>query len=198
MLLAPDDGIGVIVLANTGGLDGRGAPDPLSVALLDDSSTLQIARSIATRSTPATCCSTHSTRSRRRDAACARTPTTPTTRTCPGRLRARHGWQVPDGVQPWTRSGVTRHATPARRALVPETARCSQTGNAVRTRCWLSALQRHPCATPGGADRVPRERRERRQRDLRHQCARQQGWPERLGQRPRHLRCHRRPPVRQA
>ena len=34
MALAPDDGIGVIVLSNTGGLDGRGAPALLQVALL--------------------------------------------------------------------------------------------------------------------------------------------------------------------
>ncbi len=34
MTIAPDDGIGVIVLANTGGLDGRGAPEPLGTALL--------------------------------------------------------------------------------------------------------------------------------------------------------------------
>ncbi len=34
MLLAPDDDIGVVVLANTGGLDGRGAAEPLGVALL--------------------------------------------------------------------------------------------------------------------------------------------------------------------
>jgi CubicO group peptidase (beta-lactamase class C family) len=32
--LAPDDGVGVVVLANTGRLDARGAPDPLAVALL--------------------------------------------------------------------------------------------------------------------------------------------------------------------
>jgi CubicO group peptidase (beta-lactamase class C family) len=34
MTIAPDDGIGVVVLGNTGGLDGRGAPDPLGAALL--------------------------------------------------------------------------------------------------------------------------------------------------------------------
>ena len=34
MLLAPDDETGVVVLANTGGLDGRGAAEPLGVALL--------------------------------------------------------------------------------------------------------------------------------------------------------------------
>ena len=34
LLLAPDDGVGVVVLANTGGLDGRGAPEPLGVALV--------------------------------------------------------------------------------------------------------------------------------------------------------------------
>lgn len=34
MVLAPDDGIGVIVLSNTGGLDARGAPTPLGLALL--------------------------------------------------------------------------------------------------------------------------------------------------------------------
>ena len=34
MLLAPDDGVGVVVLGNTGGLDGRGAPEPLGVALV--------------------------------------------------------------------------------------------------------------------------------------------------------------------
>lgn len=34
VLLAPDDGTGVVVLANTGGLDGRGAPEPLGLALL--------------------------------------------------------------------------------------------------------------------------------------------------------------------
>jgi hypothetical protein len=32
--LAPDDGVGVVVLGNTGGLDGRGAPVPLGEALL--------------------------------------------------------------------------------------------------------------------------------------------------------------------
>jgi len=32
--LAPDDNVGVVVLANTGGLDGRGAPLPLADALL--------------------------------------------------------------------------------------------------------------------------------------------------------------------
>jgi CubicO group peptidase (beta-lactamase class C family) len=34
MVLAPDDGIGVFVLSNTGGLSGRGAPTPLATALL--------------------------------------------------------------------------------------------------------------------------------------------------------------------
>lgn len=34
MLLAPDDGIGVFVLSNTGGLSGRGAPAPPATALL--------------------------------------------------------------------------------------------------------------------------------------------------------------------
>ena len=34
MTIAPDDGIGIVVLGNTGGLDGRGAPDPLGAALL--------------------------------------------------------------------------------------------------------------------------------------------------------------------
>lgn len=34
MLLAPDDGMGVVVLTNSGDLTGRGAPDPLSVTLL--------------------------------------------------------------------------------------------------------------------------------------------------------------------
>jgi CubicO group peptidase (beta-lactamase class C family) len=34
LVLAPDDGIGVVVLGNTGGLDGRGAPEPLAAALL--------------------------------------------------------------------------------------------------------------------------------------------------------------------
>jgi Beta-lactamase len=34
MLIAPDDGVGVVVLGNTGGLDGRGAPEPLGVALV--------------------------------------------------------------------------------------------------------------------------------------------------------------------
>ena len=34
MTIAPDDGIGVVVLGNTGGLDGRGTPDPLGAALL--------------------------------------------------------------------------------------------------------------------------------------------------------------------
>ena len=34
MTLAPDDGIGVVVFANTGGLDGRGAPDALGTSLL--------------------------------------------------------------------------------------------------------------------------------------------------------------------
>jgi CubicO group peptidase (beta-lactamase class C family) len=32
--LAPEEGIGVIVFSNTGGLDGRGAPEPLAPALL--------------------------------------------------------------------------------------------------------------------------------------------------------------------
>jgi CubicO group peptidase (beta-lactamase class C family) len=32
--LAPDDGVGVVVLANTGRLDARGAPEPLAAALL--------------------------------------------------------------------------------------------------------------------------------------------------------------------
>jgi CubicO group peptidase (beta-lactamase class C family) len=32
--MAPDEGIGVIVLSNTGGLDGRGAAEPLAAALL--------------------------------------------------------------------------------------------------------------------------------------------------------------------
>ena len=32
--LAPEEGIGVIVFSNTGGLDGRGAPTPLATALL--------------------------------------------------------------------------------------------------------------------------------------------------------------------
>jgi CubicO group peptidase (beta-lactamase class C family) len=32
--LAPEEGIGVIVFGNTGGLDGRGAPEPLAAALL--------------------------------------------------------------------------------------------------------------------------------------------------------------------
>jgi hypothetical protein len=34
MVIAPDDGIGVVVLGNTGRLDGRGAPQPLGTALL--------------------------------------------------------------------------------------------------------------------------------------------------------------------
>jgi CubicO group peptidase (beta-lactamase class C family) len=34
MTLAPDDGVGVVVLANTGGLDGRGAPETLAATLL--------------------------------------------------------------------------------------------------------------------------------------------------------------------
>jgi hypothetical protein len=34
MVMAPDDSIGVVVLANTGGLDGRGAPEPLGIALI--------------------------------------------------------------------------------------------------------------------------------------------------------------------
>jgi CubicO group peptidase (beta-lactamase class C family) len=34
LIMAPDDGVGVVVLGNTGGLDGRGAPDPLGSALL--------------------------------------------------------------------------------------------------------------------------------------------------------------------
>jgi CubicO group peptidase (beta-lactamase class C family) len=34
LTLAPDDGVGVVVLANTGGLDGRGAPETLAVTLL--------------------------------------------------------------------------------------------------------------------------------------------------------------------
>jgi hypothetical protein len=34
MVLAPDDGTGVFVLSNTGGLSGRGAPTPLASALL--------------------------------------------------------------------------------------------------------------------------------------------------------------------
>jgi hypothetical protein len=34
MAVAPDDGIGVFVLGNTGGLTGRGAPAPLAPALL--------------------------------------------------------------------------------------------------------------------------------------------------------------------
>jgi CubicO group peptidase (beta-lactamase class C family) len=34
MDIAPDDDIGVVVLANTGGLDGRGAPMPAGIALL--------------------------------------------------------------------------------------------------------------------------------------------------------------------
>jgi CubicO group peptidase (beta-lactamase class C family) len=34
MVLAPDAGIGVVVLTNTGGLDGRGVAEPLAIALL--------------------------------------------------------------------------------------------------------------------------------------------------------------------
>jgi CubicO group peptidase (beta-lactamase class C family) len=34
MVVAPDDGIGVVVFINTGGLDGRGVAEPLAVALL--------------------------------------------------------------------------------------------------------------------------------------------------------------------
>lgn len=34
MVVAPDDGIGVVAFSNTGGLDGRGAPVPLGFALL--------------------------------------------------------------------------------------------------------------------------------------------------------------------
>jgi CubicO group peptidase (beta-lactamase class C family) len=34
MVLAPDDSVGVVVLANTGGLDGRGAPETLAGTLL--------------------------------------------------------------------------------------------------------------------------------------------------------------------
>lgn len=34
ILLAPDDGVGVVVLGNTGRLDGRGVPEPLADALL--------------------------------------------------------------------------------------------------------------------------------------------------------------------
>lgn len=34
VILAPDDGIGVVVFSNTGGLDGRGASEPLAAALL--------------------------------------------------------------------------------------------------------------------------------------------------------------------
>lgn len=34
MVLAPEDGVGVIVFANTGGLDGRGATEPLASALV--------------------------------------------------------------------------------------------------------------------------------------------------------------------
>jgi hypothetical protein len=34
MVLAPDAGVGVVVLSNTGGWDGRGVPEPLAVALL--------------------------------------------------------------------------------------------------------------------------------------------------------------------
>jgi hypothetical protein len=34
MTLAPDDGIGILAFANTGGLDGRGAAEPLALALV--------------------------------------------------------------------------------------------------------------------------------------------------------------------
>ena len=34
LAIAPDDGVGVVVLASTGGLDGRGAPETLGAALL--------------------------------------------------------------------------------------------------------------------------------------------------------------------
>ena len=34
MGIAPDDGFGVVVLSNTGGLNGRGAPEPLGIALV--------------------------------------------------------------------------------------------------------------------------------------------------------------------
>ena len=34
ILLAPDDGLGLVVLGNTGRLDGRGVPEPLAEALL--------------------------------------------------------------------------------------------------------------------------------------------------------------------
>ena len=34
LTIAPEDGIGVVVLGNTGALDGRGAPQPLGTALL--------------------------------------------------------------------------------------------------------------------------------------------------------------------
>ncbi|HEU4528742.1 MAG TPA: serine hydrolase domain-containing protein [Actinomycetota bacterium] len=34
MVVAPDDGLGIVVLSNTGGLDGRGAAEPLAAALL--------------------------------------------------------------------------------------------------------------------------------------------------------------------
>ncbi len=34
MTIAPDDDLGIVVLANTGGLDGRGAPEPLGAALV--------------------------------------------------------------------------------------------------------------------------------------------------------------------
>ena len=34
MVVAPDDGIGVVVFTNTGGLDGRGVAEPLAAALL--------------------------------------------------------------------------------------------------------------------------------------------------------------------
>jgi CubicO group peptidase (beta-lactamase class C family) len=34
LTIAPDDGIGVVVLANTGGLDGRGAPETVGAALV--------------------------------------------------------------------------------------------------------------------------------------------------------------------
>jgi hypothetical protein len=34
MAIAPDDDIGVVVFTNTGGLDGRGAAEPLGLALI--------------------------------------------------------------------------------------------------------------------------------------------------------------------
>ena len=34
MALAPEEGIGVLVFSNTGGLDGRGATEPLATMLL--------------------------------------------------------------------------------------------------------------------------------------------------------------------